>query len=497
MSTFAEAAEPTDADLVAGVLAGDREAFAAVYDRYADRLHDFCAAVLRDPHEAADAVQDTFVLVAERLTQLNDPARLRPWLYAVARSVALRRTRARKRVVLDIEGNDRADPHHGPAREAELASLRELVWGAAAGLSDRDRALLDLHLRQGLEGAELGEAMGVSASHAYVLLNRLRDQVERSLGALLIARLGRRDCPELDGLLTGWDGRFSPLLRKRVARHVERCTVCGRRKRAMVSPWALLAGVPLLPAPLYLRDQVLRRVELVAHRGPAPTATGPLPPRHRSRLLYAAAAAAVLLLLGLGGVGAMALWSDGDTVDTAGTPVARNLAPATTSVVTTTPSPVALPSAPALTTTTTATPRPTTTTTRPRTAPTLGQPTFGPPTTTTTAAPPPPPRDTTPPQILRQGTAHSMIWDFCDPRATTAFASITDDTGVASATLSWTDPNGKPGSRTMTLANNTWQAALGPFPLGNVTWRVTATDAVGNTTTGSPGSLAVRTCQIG
>jgi RNA polymerase sigma factor (sigma-70 family) len=239
-----ELAEHTDAQLVAGVLAGDRAAFAAIYDRYADRLHDFCHAVLRDRDEAADAVQDTFVLVAQRLAQLNDPERLRPWLYAVARSVALRKVRERRRVVLD-EAEDMADTDPGPERAAEQVALRELVWSAAAGLSERDRALLDLHVRQGLDGADLGQAMGVSPNNAYVMLSRLRDQVERSLGALLIARQGRDDCTELDALLSGWDGRYTPLMRKRVARHVDSCEVCSDRKRIMVSPFALLAAVPL------------------------------------------------------------------------------------------------------------------------------------------------------------------------------------------------------------------------------------------------------------
>src|SRR5262245_12893984 len=255
--------ERTDTELVAGVLAGDRDAFAAVYDRYADRLHDFCWSVLRDRDEAADAVQDTFVLAAQRLAQLNDPERLRSWLYAVARSVALRRVRDRRRVVLDEVG-DMADTDPGPHRAAEQEALRELVWTAAGGLSERDRALLDLHLRQGLEGAELGEAMGVSASHAYVLLSRLRDQVERSLGALLIARLGREDCTELDALLSGWDGKFSPIMRKRVARHVDQCDVCSDRRRIAVSPWALLAGVPPLAAPLFLKARVLAEVKLAS-----------------------------------------------------------------------------------------------------------------------------------------------------------------------------------------------------------------------------------------
>jgi len=216
-------------------------------------------------------------VAAERLGQLRDPERLRPWLYAVARSQALRRVRARQRVAPEEEMIDRPDTAAGPERATEQADLRELVWNAAAGLSERDRALLDLHLRQGLEGAELGEAMGIPAGHAYVLLSRLRDQVERSLGALLVARLGRRDCPDLAKLLTGWDGRFSPLIRKRVARHVDDCDVCGERRRVVASPLALLAAVPPLPAPAALRDRVLEGLQLTGAHGTQPPGQGPGP----------------------------------------------------------------------------------------------------------------------------------------------------------------------------------------------------------------------------
>lgn len=71
-----------DATLVAGVLAGDRQAFAGVYERYADRLHDFAYSMLRNREEAADCVADSFVLMAEKVGQLRDPSRLRPWLYS-------------------------------------------------------------------------------------------------------------------------------------------------------------------------------------------------------------------------------------------------------------------------------------------------------------------------------------------------------------------------------------------------------------------------------
>lgn len=466
----------TDAELVAGVLAGDREAFAGIYDRYADRLFDFCMSVLRDRQDAEDAVQDTFVLVAQRLGQLNDPERLRPWLYAVARSVALRRTKARKRVVLDTEVTDMPDPSAGPQQAAEQAALRTLVWDAAAGLSERDRALLDLHLRQGLDGAELGEAMGVSASHAYVLLTRLRDQVERSLGALLIARLGRKDCDELAGVLSDWDGKFSPLMRKRVARHVDSCSVCDSRRRTMVSPLALLAAVPLVTAPIYLRDRVMENVELVAYE------ERPFKPPRPSRLPMTAAAVVLLITIGLA-----LIWDRGGPIS--GTPLALDLLPDTSSSVPSTGSPPLSPTTTADPSTTTTTTRPgATTTTRPTTTTT----------TTTTTTEPPPPRDTTPPVIVRQAARPAVIHVRCTPNTTTIIATITDNVGVTSATLNWAGPDGTSGSKAMSPAGNEWSLTIGPFVKpGTGTWSLSASDAAGNTSTGT-GKFTVDTvCPIG
>ena len=249
-----------DAALVEAIRAGDRDGWAVVYDRYADRLHDYCWSILRDRDEAADALHDAFLTATEKIGQLRDASRLRPWLYAVCRTTCLRRAVPTDEVALVTP------PVEADLGGAESDELRRLVWDAAGGLPDRDRAVLDLHLRHGLEGAALGDALGTSAHHATVQLSRVRANVERSLSALLVGRTGRGDCPELDALLAGWDGTLTPLLRKRVARHIDECEVCGERKRRMVSPLALLAGVPLVPAPAALRDRVLGDLEHVSHR---------------------------------------------------------------------------------------------------------------------------------------------------------------------------------------------------------------------------------------
>ncbi|ORX06720.1 hypothetical protein AWC30_06380, partial [Mycolicibacillus trivialis] len=255
-----------DAELADAASAGDRQAFARIYDRYADRLHDFCVGMVRDRDAAADCVQDVFCVAATRLGTLRDPAKLRPWLYAIARNEALRciRQRGREQAFEDVPEAPSGDA--GPETLAARDELAALIAAAADGLSERDRTVLDLTYRHGLDGPELARALDVSAATATKLVYRLRQTVERSLGALLVARRARQfgtGCPELAAIVANWDGQFTILIRKRVARHIDSCEQCDRERGRMVNPVALLGGVPVfLPAPEWLRHQTLDRIQL-------------------------------------------------------------------------------------------------------------------------------------------------------------------------------------------------------------------------------------------
>lgn len=256
---------PDDAHLVRAAVGGDRQAFAAIYDRYADRLHDFCVGMLRNRDAAADCVQDTFVTAATKLPQLREPDRLRPWLYAVARSECMARLRGWQREQLSEELPEM------PSEDADLATLAgrtelaELISEACGGLADRDRAVLELAYRQGLDGPDLADALGVTARNANTLVERMRDTMERSLGALLVCRRVTADparCTELAELLADWDGKMTVLLRKRAARHIDGCAVCSEARGRLVTPAALLGSVPvIIPAPAWLREQTLTDID--------------------------------------------------------------------------------------------------------------------------------------------------------------------------------------------------------------------------------------------
>lgn len=252
-----------DATLAVAAAAGNRIAFGAIYDRYADRLHDFCIGMLRDRDAAADCVQDVFVIAATRLGQLREPDRLRPWLYAIARSEALARIRARRRELPSDELPEIATGEPDMDTLAARCELADLISDASGGLSERDRLVLELAYRQGLDGPELAEALGVTARNANTLVERLRETIARSLGALLVCRRVHADpqrCPDLAAILDHWDGELTVLLRKRAARHIESCPVCSADRARMVTPAALLGATPMvIPAPAWLREQTLRQ----------------------------------------------------------------------------------------------------------------------------------------------------------------------------------------------------------------------------------------------
>jgi RNA polymerase sigma factor (sigma-70 family) len=230
-----------DSEVVASIVAGDPEGLAEAYDRYADPLYRYCRSMLSDPADAADAVQDTFVIAASRLAGLREPERLRAWLYAVARNECLRILRAKKPTSALADVTDDA-AHVG--EDTERAELRALLENAVGGLNPTEREVIELQLRQGLEPAEVATVLGVSRNHAHSLLSRARNQLEICLGVLLVGRAGREDCSELSSMLTGWDGRLTALLRKRVHRHIEQCATCSTRRAFELRPAMLLGLSP-------------------------------------------------------------------------------------------------------------------------------------------------------------------------------------------------------------------------------------------------------------
>src|ERR1700722_15642256 len=230
-----------DSELVTSIVAGDPEGLAAAYDRYAADLYSYCRTLLREPADAADAVQDTFVIAASKLAGLRDPGRLRAWLYAVARNECLRRLRSRRQATPLQDAAELAHASADVGAGAARAETAALVRAAIGGLNDSERDAIT-QLWHGLEVSEVAAVLGVSSNHAHALFSRAREQLAASVAVLLVGRAGRRDCAVLDSMLGDWDGRLTARLRRRVGRHIDQCRVCSDRRRRELSP-AMLYGL--------------------------------------------------------------------------------------------------------------------------------------------------------------------------------------------------------------------------------------------------------------
>jgi len=123
-----------DSEVAAAIVAGDPDGLAEAYDRYAGPLYTYCRSLLREPADAADAVQDTFVIAASKLAGLRDQSRLRPWLYAVARNECHRRLREKAGAATSAldQVPEMSDESADVTEGAERAELRALLRSVTA-----------------------------------------------------------------------------------------------------------------------------------------------------------------------------------------------------------------------------------------------------------------------------------------------------------------------------------------------------------------------------
>ncbi|MCS7293979.1 MAG: sigma-70 family RNA polymerase sigma factor [Chloroflexota bacterium] len=291
--------------------AGDMEAFAQLYEAYFPAVYDFLIRLLRDPDEAADVTQDTFLKAMRSLSSLREPGQFRAWLFTIARNTALNRIAVRQRSV----PLERRDDEEGPAftvvdesrfaDPAEAAAAKEaaaVIDEVAKALDPRQLSLLDLHLRQGLGPAEIAQVLGVSRNNAAVMLHRLREAVRRAIEATYLAK--RPGCPRLAAALADVTPPLTPGVRRIVEKHADRCPECGERRKKLAPLFVFSALAPVQPPP-GLAERLLAQLRTAAASGalgpcddavPQPEAPVRL---HRRVSVAAAALGSAAVLLGL------------------------------------------------------------------------------------------------------------------------------------------------------------------------------------------------------
>jgi len=170
-------------ELVRRAARGDADAFDVLARHRVDVLDAVAFRILRDHHDAEDAVQDALWTAWGDLRGLREPARFDAWLYRLLVRSCYRAGRSRRRLATVVTLLPDSDDLAGGV-SADSITERDAVERAFAALTVDHRAVVVLHHYLGLGLDEIAEVIGVphgtARSRLHYALRRMREELTAS-----------------------------------------------------------------------------------------------------------------------------------------------------------------------------------------------------------------------------------------------------------------------------------------------------------------------------
>lgn len=197
---MSEDARADDVRLVELARAGDQAAFRVLVERYQRKLYGLALAMVKEPDEARDVVQEAFLKAWRSLDRFEGQAKFYTWLYRIATNLCIDRARSRRRApkvefdeavdwdAREEEGSSGISPQRlgfDPGRALHDREIREQVTAALQRLSPIHRTVLLLREVEGLAYKEIAETMQCSEGTVMSRLFHARKRMQQMLRALV------------------------------------------------------------------------------------------------------------------------------------------------------------------------------------------------------------------------------------------------------------------------------------------------------------------------
>ena len=168
-------ADAEDVGLLKRAAAGDEAALAALYARHAAALLGYLRQLAREPSEAEELLQDTFVAAWKSAKRFESRSTVRTWLFAIAR----RRWRDGQRrhapeVDADADLAQLPDPSPSPDENAFKGAELDKLSALVAQLNPAHREVLTLAFSDELSYAEIAQVLDVPVGTVKSRLNHAR-----------------------------------------------------------------------------------------------------------------------------------------------------------------------------------------------------------------------------------------------------------------------------------------------------------------------------------
>jgi len=215
--------------LLAQIRRGDR-AFERLYRRRVADVYRYAVAVLRDPAQAEEVTQRTFVDAYRAFARGDRPRHVRSWLLGLAHAACRERARA--------DPDDEDHSLGGADRAPTPAEIRR----ALVHLPFNQRAALVMRELERRSYVEIAEVLALAPADVETLVFEARRALREHFEGVLTCHQAER------AISRSLDGRLARSERKPLKRHLSECADCARfarSQRAQRSAWKVLANVPV------------------------------------------------------------------------------------------------------------------------------------------------------------------------------------------------------------------------------------------------------------
>jgi RNA polymerase sigma-70 factor (ECF subfamily) len=167
-----------ESNLVARIRRGDEGAFESLYLAHHDELWRFAYTYVRSRDVAEELVQDVFLAVWGTRATWEVNTRVRAWLYASVRHLALNHLRHERVVTRTIGGGTGAPEAQTSPMDQQLAleaeEIDQAVVHAIAALPERRRIAMTLRWKHDMSSLEIARVLGTTPEAVRTLLTRAR-----------------------------------------------------------------------------------------------------------------------------------------------------------------------------------------------------------------------------------------------------------------------------------------------------------------------------------
>jgi RNA polymerase sigma-70 factor, ECF subfamily len=172
------AVDDEESDLVPRIRRGDESAFESLYLAHHDELWRFAYTYVRSRDVAEELVQDVFLAVWGTRATWEVNTRVRAWLYASVRHLALNHLRHERVVARTTGASSHPQRESGPPMDQQLAleaeEIDRAVIHAIAELPERRRVAMTLRWKHEMSSLEIARVLGTTPEAVRTLLSRAR-----------------------------------------------------------------------------------------------------------------------------------------------------------------------------------------------------------------------------------------------------------------------------------------------------------------------------------